>query len=201
MPVTSSAVVLQDWTVVAQNVVGESAPLDISALYHTSLLIQAFLDTTTAHLGTRFIVQLSHHATGGLDDEDWGDFTQFVGLIGTAVTDLIENNPLAQGSTVITLTGHAYTSLAKWMAIEDGTLVDSELVFEVAQGANAITILDGTANAHAQNTAMFNIAFSNSSIAVMVGSGLRLRVLVDNTYDPAGSTLNYRIVYTQVTAI
>ena len=198
MAVTSSALVLQDWTAVAQNTVGESATLDISTFYHTSLLIQAFLDTTTAHTGTRFIIQLSHNAAG---DENWGDFTQFNELVGTAVTDLIEDNPLIATSTVITLTGHAYTALAKWMAIEDGTLVDSELVFEVAQAVNTITILDGTANAHAVNTPMFNIAFSNSSIAVMIGSGLRMRVLVDNTYDADGSTLNYRVVYTRTTGV
>jgi len=118
-------------------------------------------------------------------------------LIGTAATDLIEDDPLAAGSTTIALTTHALTVLGKWLLIEDGTLANSELVFESAQAANSITILDGTTNAHAVNTAIFNIAMvQNISLPK---SANRVRLIVDNTYDADGSTLNYKARISNVT--
>jgi len=179
---------INDWTAVAQNTISKSAVYNLSNVRSAILNIQAGLDTTTAHTGTKFIVQISSATSG---DEDWQTYTEFVALIGTAATDLIENNPLAAGSTSITLTTHALTVLGKWLLIEDGTLSNSELVFESAQSANAVTILDGTTNAHAVNTAMFNVAMTQN--VTITSSVNRLRVLVDNTYDNDGSTLNYKV--------
>lgn len=197
MALTKAAEAITDWTAVAQNTIGESGTLDISGHYATSLHIQAALDTTTIHTGTRFIVQVSNNAAG---DEDWQNYTEFVALIGTAATDLIEDNPLNAASTVIALTGHALTVLGKWLFIEDGTLANSELIFESAQGVNSITCIDGTTNQHAQTTAIFNIAISKI-VSVSIEGGLRARVLVDNTYDADGSTLNYKLRAVKITAL
>lgn len=194
-PVKTVAAVT-DWTAVAQNTIGESAALDTSGDAATLLCIQAALDTVTAHTGTRFIVQVSSAASG---DEDWQDYTEFVGLIGTAKTDLIENDPLAAASTSITLTAHLLTALGKWLLIEDGTLVNSELIFEVAQSANAITILDGTTNAHAVNTAIFDIALSQ--VILLDPSVQRVRVLCDNTYDSDGSSVNFKLRVSKATSL
>jgi hypothetical protein len=185
-----------DWTAVAQNIIGESATLDCSLHEKTLLCIQAFLDTTTAHTGTKFIVQISSNTSG---DKDWHDYTEFVGLIGTAATDLIEDNPLAAGSTSIALTGHALTVRGIWLAIEDGTLANSELIFEVSSSANAVVILDGTTTAHAANVAIFNVAFSN--VILIDASVIRVRVLAVNSYDSDGSTLNFRIRCSKVTSM
>lgn len=196
MAITKVIEGITDWTAVAQNTIGESGTLNCASHYATELHIQAGLDTTTAHTGTKFKIQVSSNTAG---DEDWQDLTEFVELIGTAATDLIENNPLAAGSTTITLTGHALTVLGKWLLIEDGTLVNSELIFESAQAANSITILDGTTNAHAQNTAIFNVAMVKVIVLPMATN--RARVLADNTYDADGSTLNYKVRATEVTAV
>lgn len=196
MAITKAVEAVTDWTAVAQNTVGESGTLDCSGHYATALNIQAALDSTTAHTGTKFIVQVSANTTG---DEDWHDYTEFTALVGTAATDLIEDNPLAAGSTAIALTSHGYTTLGIWLLIEDGTLANSELVFESAQTTNEVTILDGTTNAHAQNTAMYNVAISE--IIVLDASVNRARVIIDNTYDADGSTLNYKVRATKVTAI
>lgn len=199
MAPTMSSAQLQDWTAVAQNTIAESATLDITGNYHTQLAIQAALDTTTAHTGTGFIVQGSHNASG---DEDWFDLFEVEGLVGTAAGDQIEDNPLAAASTTIALTGHALTALGIWLFIKDGSvLADSELVFESAQATNSITILDGTTNAHAVNTWIYNVAFSRDDLGVMMGSASRIRVLVDNTRDADGSTLNYKVMYTITTGV
>jgi len=196
MATTKTPANVQDWTAIAQNAVGESAVVDTSDAYEAILHVQAGLDTITAHTGTKFVIQISGATSG---DEDWQNFTEFVELIGTAATDLIEDNPLTAGSTAITLTAHALTVLGKWLLIENGTLANSELIFESAQATNSITCLDGTTNAHAVNTAIFNIAFTKD-ILLPIGV-YRARVLVDNTYDADGSTLNYKVRITEVTVV
>lgn len=196
MAITKGVEAITDWTAVAQNTVGESGTLDCSGHYGTILCIQAALDTTTAHTGTRFIVQTSSNTTG---DEDWQDYTEFVGLIGTAVKDDIENNPLNAGETSLTLTSHALTVLAKWLFLEDATLVDSELVFEVSQTANAVVVKDGVTNTHQNTCDVYNVALAQPIL--LDSSVYRVRVLVDNTYDTDGSTLNYKVRAVKITAV
>ena len=185
--------IVTDWTAVAQNTIVESGVEDVSDNFGSILYLQSFLDTTTAHTGTNFIIQLSN-ATAG--DEDWHDFTEFVDLVGTAATDLIEDDPLAAGATSITLTSHSLTTLGVWLAIEDATLADSEIVFEKAQSTNAITALDGTTNEHAQDTAIFNVVMTKSIYIPPEAS--RVRVIVDNSYDTDGSTLNYKVGISEI---
>lgn len=179
---------LNDWTAVAQNALVHSAELEIAGVQKAQMQIQAALDTTTAHTGTRLIVQTSNQISG---DEDWYPLTEFVALIGTAATDLIEDNPLAAGSTAIALTGHALTAEGILLFIEDGTLEDSEIALEASQTANEVVILDGTENAHALNTAIFNIAMMQ--VVALPSTAKRARLVIDNTYDDNGSTLNYRV--------
>lgn len=201
MALTITSGVLQPWTAIAQNAIGESAALDITGHYMTTLIIQAALDTETAHAsGTAFRPQISHHATG---DEDWADWPGlFSGLVGTANSEAITNNPLAAAATTITCASTTgYTVLGEWRFIKDGTLANSELILQVAVTTNTnITILDGVANEHAQNTLMYNIALSQP-VVVPMGAGLRLRVVVDNTKTAAGSTVCYKVLYTKTTGV
>ena len=187
---------IEDWTAVAQNTLAKSSEYDISDAYEAVMHIQSALDTTTAHTGTRFIVQTSASDEG---DEDWMDFTEFVALIGTAVTDAIEDNPLAAGSTDIALTAHGYTTEGAWLLIEDATLINSELVRVASQTVNEVVVIDGTTNGHVLNTVMFNVAMVQS--ISLPKTAERVRLLVDNTYDDNGSTLNYRARVSKVTGL
>ena len=187
---------VQDWTAVAQNTIVESMTFDMSDSLNALLSIQAALDTTTAHTGTKFIVQVSSNSSG---DEDWDDFTEFVGLIGTAATDAIENNPLNAAETSLTLTGHSLTTEGVWLFIEDGTLINSEMGFVASQSTNAVVLLDGVTNSHVVSTAVFNVALTKKiTLPESVG---RVRVVVDNSYDNNGSTLNYKIRISEATDI
>ena len=198
MAITKACSVVTDWTAVAQNTIVASAVFDLSDAYGALMHIQAALDSTTAHTGTKFTVQVSGASTG---NEDWSDLFGggFVELVGTATADAIEDNPLAALSTTIALTGHSYTTEGVWLFIEDGTLANSELVFEKAQAANSVTILNGTTNAHVQTTAMYNVAFAKT--LVLPGDAYRARLVVDNSYSPSGSTLDYKVGMTKSTAV
>lgn len=191
-----------DWNACAQNTVEEGTILDTSDHYATELTVQAFLDTTTAHTGTEFIIQVSSATSG---DEDWHDYTKFVALIDTANSENITDNPLAASSTTINVanTGGNYEDGplgSTWIAIEDGTLIDSELILLTAFTLDTdITCLDGTTNAHVQNTTMYDVAVSRT---ITVGFPVnRVRIVVNNAFDTDGSTLNYRIRATSVTGI
>ena len=199
LTITPAAVT--DWTAVAQNTVGESATVTVSDSYQSILHIQAFLDSTTAHTGTEFIVQISSNTSG---DEDWQDFARFVELIGTANSEPIDDNPLTAGSTTITVTdtgGNYETApFAHWIAIEDGTLINSELVLQTGYTLNAsFTILDGTTNAHVVDVVMYDIAITKN-ILLPLGTA-RVRLVVNNTYDVDGSTLNYKVRITETTGL
>ena len=178
---------LNGWTAVAQNSLVKSEEIEVAGQQKALMYIQAALDTTTAHTGTRFIPQASNSIEG---DTDWYPITDFVALIGTAATDLIEDNPLAAGSTDIALTGHALTVEGILLFVEDATLANSEIVMEASQSANEVVIIDGTENAHALNTAVFNVAMAQFISIPSVA--MRVRLVTDNTYDDNGSTLNYR---------
>ena len=71
------------------------------------------------------------------------------------------------------------------------------MIFVASQSANAVVALDGTTNEHAQNTAVFNLAISRT--VVLDATVNRARVIVDNTYDADGSTLNYKVRATKLT--
>jgi len=192
---------ITDWTAVAQNTVGESDTEDVNANYGSLLFIQAFLDSTTAHTGTEFIVQVSNNTSG---DEDWYDLCRFTGLVGTANSEAITNNPLSAGATTITVadTGGRYETapMAHWIAIEDGTLANSELVLQKGYTTDTnITIVDGTTNEHAQTTVMYDIA--DVWTIFIPPEAYRIRVVVNNTYDVDGSTLNYKVGISELTSI
>lgn len=190
-----------DWTAVAQNTVAESATITCSSNYMTILHLQAFLDSTTAHTGTGFRLQTSSADSG---DEDWNDYGgEWQGLVGTANSEAMTNILLA-GSTTITVsdTGGNYEAepCGQWIAIEDSTLVNSELVFQTGFLADAsITILDGATNQHASSTVLWDIALTRT-LLVPLGTN-RARLLINNTLDSNGSSLNYKLREVETTGL
>jgi len=191
--ITKTCANIQDWTAVNQNTVSKSSVYDYSDIKSGILHIQASLDTTTAHTGTEFIIQISSSTSG---DRNWNDLTKFVSLIGTANSEPITNNPLSIGSTTITCISTTGYTAGGWRFIKDG--ISSELIYQTGLTANTnITIIDGTTNTHVLNTMMYNIAMTQN---ITIPSGTyRLRILVNNTYDNDGSTLYYNTRITTVT--
>ncbi len=198
-----------DWTAVPQNVVIESSEFDASASYTSAIIIQAALDTTTAHTGTEFIVMVTAQNSG---NEDWGILTSFVSLIGTAKTENLTNNPLAAASATLTMAdtdgfetlGEGSLKLDEipgWRFIKDGVdIEDSELIYQLSFVTDtSITFADGTANAHVQNTPVWNIAISRP--VSLPDWTSRAKIIVRNSYDSNGSTLNYRVLGGTITAV
>lgn len=202
--ITSS--IIDDWSAVAAQATDESTVITLSSNYATTVHIQAFLDTTTAHEGTEFKIQVSGLSSG---DEDWSDMTGggFRALVGTADSEAQTENPLAVGQTTINCanTGGLYETepMGKWIAIEDGTLVNSELMWLTGFVTDtSITVLDGTTVEHAQNVLMYDIAISRS-IVIPFGSGARARLICNNGIDMDGtaSTLNWKVGKTVTTSM
>jgi hypothetical protein len=191
---------VSDWSSVAQNTVVASSILDCSLNVAHHLAIQAFLDTETAHLGTRFLIQTSSSLTS---TEDWQDYTEFIAMIGTGNTEPLTNNiggfaPV--GTTVLTCVSTVGYTNGAWRAIKDATLVNSELFFQIALTANTnITALDGTTNAHATNTNMYNIAMTQ--VIMLAPSVVRVRVVCDNTYSSSGSTCVFKVRINKATSL
>jgi len=193
--ITSS--VITDWTAVAEGATGESAVIDISGNYMTAVHIQAFTDMNDAHEGTVFEIHVSGSSSG---DEDWSHYqTLGLWLVGTNDAEPIDDDPLVATSTTITIsnTGGLYETepMGKWIAIEDSTLVNSELVWITGFTTDTnFTIQDGTTNEHAKSTLVWDHAISETVI-IPFGVGYRARVIVNNGYDIDGtaSSLNFKV--------
>lgn len=202
LTITSS--VITDWTAVAEGATGESAVITLSSNYATEVHIQAFLDMNDAHEGTGFSVQVSGNSSG---DEDWTELYQFKALVGTSDAEPIDDDPLSSTSTtvVVSNTGGGYETepMGKWIAIEDGTLVNSELVWITGFTTDTnFTIQDGTTNEHAVSTLVWDIAISKT-IMIPFGAGARARVICNNGCDLDGtaSSLNWKVGKTVTTAL
>lgn len=189
---------IQDWTGVAQNTISKSAVLDCSSDARTLLHIQAFLNTATAHTGTEFIIQTSANSSG---NEDWHDYTSFIGLVGTANGEVIAaTGGYSAGATGIEIASNTgYTTNGQWRAIEDDTLVNSELFLQSANTTTLLTPLDPLTNAHAYDQNIWNVALSQS--VVLDASVYRARVVVNNCYDADGSTIVYKVRTSKVTSL
>lgn len=210
MALTKAVASVTDWTAVAASATAESAVVDLTDSYESALHIQAFLDTETANtVGTEFIIQISSNPDANTD-EDWGDYTRFVELAGTAVaiTD-ITNNPLAagEGTSAAKITdgtiaaGYAVNDLPmRYVGIKDATLGNSEVHLQVGYTNNQdIWLLDGVDNAHANTTDIYNVAFS--LWFPLPFWAVRARVVVNNNLGNADSSLNYRVRSSKVTAL
>ena len=206
MALTKAPDVFQDWAAVAQNTIVESAEGDVSGAYDSSVTIQAALDTTTAHTGTRFIVLVNPN---GSDDEDWVVWRpSIIDLIGTALTENLTNNPLAAGVSTLTMAdtagfetnGDGIDEIPGWRFIEDSTLANSELIYQLSFVTDTSIAWAGVnKNSHVQNTPLYNIGISKSFDLPMWAD--RVKVIVDNGYDADGSTLNYRLILGKVTGV
>lgn len=202
LTITSS--IINDWTAVAEDATGESAVIDISSNYVTAIHLWAFTDMNDPHEGTEFIIQISANSSG---DEDWTTYTKFIELVGDGDAEPIDDDPLAAEATTITIsdTGGGYETepMGKWIAIEDSTLANSELVWLTNFTTDtSITIQDGTTNAHAKSTLIWDVAFAKT-IIIPMGAGSRARVICNNGYDGDGtaSSLNWKVGKTVTTGL
>ena len=203
MALTKAVAVLDGWTAVAANTVIEGATVDCAAKYQSVLTVVVALASATAQAnGMDIRVQISAATSG---DEDWVDFVNFVGPIGTANTEAITNNPLAAGSTTITCastTGYTLpTGTDNGLRyIKDGTIGNSEIFLQTALTTNTnITALDGTTHEHIQNVAMWNIV--GVYVCQVPDSTNRARVVYNNTKDAAGSACDVMSRISSITAI
>lgn len=199
MAVTKSVAAVDEWAEVAQNAVREGTTVDVSGCYGAALNINIAISSTTAHTGSRIIVQVSSNSSG---DEDWHDLVPFLTSSGTANSEAITDNPLAAASTTIAVantTGYDADGVIP-IFIEDGTVANSEICWLVSHVANtSITVQDGTTNEHAQNTLMYNIV--DTYIVELPFDANRVRIIYDNTHDPDGATIHTYSRITKVTGI
>ena len=185
---TKTVAAVDEWANVAQNAVREGSVVDVSGLDGAILHIDIALVAATAHTGTKIAVQISSNTSG---DEDWTTLTEFIGPRGTPNTENITNNPLTATSTTATVantTGYVADE-TRFIYIKDGTIANSELVLLLSAVTDtSVTWMDGTTNEHAQTTPFWNIA--KTYPIVIPWEANRVRVIIDNTFDPDGAAVD-----------
>jgi len=205
MALTMAGAALDAWALIAQNAVREGAIVTCSDSYQTILHVDVALGNTTAHTGTRIIVECSSAAA---DDEFWTARQDFTALVGTANTEVVLDDPLAAAAVqihVADLTGFAVATGGSLLAfLLDNTVANSELIritsTSVEVGNDHINILDGVKREHAVTTTVLSNIAATYAIELPLGT-LRGRVIIDNLYDADGATVYSRTRVSKVTAL
>lgn len=197
MALTNSGALVEGWEEVASNTMVQTVAVDTSANYETTLYLQAANSAITPNDGTRFIIQTSWNTTG---NEDWADYLSFTRLVGTAI-ELILDGDEAAGQTTLEDAADDIPGVGFWCLFED-TLDpdDTELVFASAVVVGSFDIIDGLANAHATATSNFFCPASTTdeiafSIPIKIeGTNIkRARLIIDNTRDSGGPSVQYKL--------
>ena len=195
MAKTTVTTLLQEGVQVAAQAIVHSAEVGVDTEYENWLHLQAALDSTTAHTGTKFTVQASSAAAG---DEDWHDLFSLVLCVGTAATEAFAATEPAAETVIAVADTTGFVTYGIWLFVKDDTIANSEMVEQVSHVANvSVTILDGLTNEHTSADALWNVADSKAWL-IGGGPGLRVRVVVDNNYDSGASTICYRAQLVQV---
>lgn len=171
---------------------------DLSGDYDMLLHLWLALSDTTAHTGTKIIVQT---CVDGASDEDWTDLpggTRTM-LIGTAADELVDDNPLLAAATTITISDTTgFVTKGVWLFLEDvDTFANSEWIIQKSHIANtSIELVDGVARQHAVNSILYNVAQTLQVVIPM--SAQRVRVLYNNL---GNSTIAIRSKLGRITAV
>jgi len=200
MALTKSNAEIDGWAEVAQASIREGAAHDVSGCYDAMLHIDEALTSETAQAsGARIVVEVSSEDAG---DESWSELAQLGGQNGTAGSEQITNNPAAQGETTLTVAGTTgFATKGAQLFLKDvDTFANSEIVRQTGFTTNvSVTILDGTARSHGQNSVLYNKC-STKMVALPL-SAKRVRVIYDNTRDAAGSTIATRCRISKTTGV
>lgn len=207
MALTKSTEEVDAWAEIAQAGVRDGANVDLPDPYPAVLFIECALSSTTAHTGTKIVVQIGTD-TGNAND-NWTTLVEFVGVVGTAIsTVLAATEPI--GETVLAITNPVTNNQdndKKFKFIENIVAADSEIVYAVANSGDAgdtVTILNGLSHEQDVSTSiMYDIDDANAEVisphAISIPpSADRVRVIYNNNFDPDGSTVFTRARITKV---
>jgi len=205
MALTITPTAVDAWALTAQNAVREGTVMNLSDSFASMVFIDIALGDTTAHTGTRVLLQVSSAAA---DDEFWTDLVEFVAVEGTANTEVVLNNPLAATGAqveVADITGFTVATGGILLAFMlDNTVANSELVHIVSTsvegGNDLINIQDGVKREHAVTTTVLSNIAESRAIAIPSGV-LRARVLYDNLYDANGAAIYTRTRVVETTSV
>ena len=203
-----------EWTSIlnAEGATGvvQSAEIDTSTAFSTTVFIDWCLAEAAAHDGTEIIVLI---ASGASDDDMW---TKYLTLKSNAVTPigLAFAGTEAIGQTVLSTADPAggLDHPGKFIFIEHDTPASCEIAYQVTDNAsNTITVLDGIS--HEQTVATSDIwsvdvangagtasAVNQWAIAIP-DSVSRVKVIFNNWFDTTGANGYGRVRATHLTAL
>ena len=205
MALTKVGSVIDAWAEIAAQGIREGGEADVSGSYDAALLITAALSSTTAHLGTEIIVQVSEETNAGADEEAFfTTIARFIGPVGTAFTRPLLADEAAD-QTVLSTDAPVTNNLdhpGKFLFIEDtADVTKSEVLYQIAVSADAddtITIAHGLAYAHVVATsALWDIDSATAEAVAqwmvqLPASATRARVIYNNNYDSGAATVHTR---------
>ena len=184
---------VDDWTAAAKDTVTEGSAADVSTTLDAALFVTVVhTDANANALGVLVTVQ----GRFGAEDEDWRDLYTLRMGAGTASTTTINDADVNAAETTITITAGTPTTGERWW-IEDGTLVNSEVVTTTSKASTTWTVLDGLANDHADGLSIFDTVAEK--LFPLPNSVSTARVVFAN--DDADAEMAFRVDLAEMSAI
>jgi len=208
MALTKSTTEIDAWEEIDTGGLREGAAADVSDSYGAMLHIDCCPCEAGAHTGTEIIVQIGTDTSDA--DDNWSNLTRYVCCVGTIIVQALGQEEAA-GQTVLTMAGDVGTANMdnnkKFKFLEDATDANSEIVYQVSESGNDITILDALVHTHATTTSILcdidsatAEAVSMQQVAVPAAAD-RVRVLYNNNYDADGMAVFTRCRISKLTGV
>jgi len=203
-----SQTTLDEWALTANTAIRLGTELDVSTAYSCKLDIKAALGEAVASTGQpEIIIQTTGESSP--TTEDWITYARVIGPTGTPVV-LALNATEPVGETVIACTSPAtaFGNDGKFKFIKNTTAANSEIVYQVSDGASIITLLTGLANEQtAAASTLVDINHATTEVVMQWSFDInctnvsRIRIIYNANYDADGPDVYCYSAYTLNTGL
>ena len=202
-----------EWTSIlnAEGATGvvQSAEIDCSTAYATTIHIDWCLAEAAAHDGTEILVMVG----SGTGDDDWVLLTKFTTPAVTPIT-LAFAGTEAIGQTVLSTADPAggLDHPGKLIFLQDDVAAECEIAYQITDnGSNTITVIDGiTSEKTVADSAIFSVDVANPAGNASVvyqqpvsipPSVSRVKVIFNNWFDTTGANGYGRVRATKLSVL
>jgi len=205
-----SQTTLDEWALTANTAIRLGTELDVSTAYSCKLDIKAALGTADISTGQpEIIIQTTGESSP--TTEDWITYARVIGPATSVAPVLLALNATEPvGETVIACTSPAtaFGNDGKFKFIKNTTAANSEIVYQVSDGASIITLLTGLANEQtAAASTLVDINHATTEVVMQWSFDInctnvsRIRIIYNANYDADGPDVYCYSAYTLNTGL
>jgi len=205
-----SQTTLDEWALTANTAIRLGTELDVSTAYSCKLDIKAALGQAVISTGQpEIIIQTTGEASP--TTEDWINYARVIGpatAVAPVVLALNATEPVGETVIACTSPATAFGNDGKFKFIKNTTAANSEIVYQVSDGASIITLLTGLANEQtAAASTLVDINHATTEVVMQWSFDInctnvsRIRIIYNANYDADGPDVYCYSAYTLNTGL